>query len=153
MKICKGSDIVNAKQYLNQIKRLDTQINNKQIELEQLRVMSKSITGIDYSSDKVQSTGSKDKLGDIVAKFVDKQNEINKLIDKFVDVKQEAINVIEQVSDVDEYNILHKRYVQYMTFDAIATSIIKKNGERMTYQWVCELHKRALIKVQQILDS
>ncbi len=144
---------MNAKQYLNQIKRLDTQINNKQIELEQLRVMSKSITGIDYSSDKVQSTGSKDKLGDIVAKIVDKQNEINKLIDKFVDIKQEAINVIEQVSDVDEYNVLHKRYVQFMTFDAIAKSIKKQNNDNISRQWVYITHKKAIKKVEIILKS
>lgn len=137
-----------ARDYLIQIKKLDRQIQNKIYEYVQIKEMSVSIT-VSTEGERVQSSGCKDKIGDLVVKMIAIQEDINKLIDKRADI----IKVIEQVSDADNYDILHKRYVQCMTWEAIATSIIKKNGEQMSYQWVTELHKRALKDIQDILDN
>ncbi len=141
---------MNAKQYLDQIGQKDRQINNKIKELAGLRELSTNITA-QSDSERVQSSISGDKTCDIVAKIVDMQNEINWLIDEFVDLRQEVIRTIENLAGTYEYDVLHKRYVQFMTFDAIADSIIKKNGECMSRQGIYIIHKKALKKVENFL--
>ena len=47
-----------AKKYLQQLQRLDTMINQKIKELGDLRLMSQSVGGIDYSKECVQSSPS-----------------------------------------------------------------------------------------------
>lgn len=49
-----------AKEYLQQLQRLDTVINQKIKEVQDLRVQMQSGGGIDYSKERVQSSPSGD---------------------------------------------------------------------------------------------
>mgnify|MGYP006939891564 FL=1 len=44
-----------AKEYLQQLQRLDTVINQKIKEVDDLRLKSRSVGSIDYSKERVQS--------------------------------------------------------------------------------------------------
>ena len=95
----------------------------------------------------VQTLGVSDKVGNVVAKIVDLEAEINRMIDKFIDDKQERIKVIEQVDDELQYTILHKHYVQVKKFSLIAEE------EYFSTEWISKNHTKALAKVQRILDK
>lgn len=133
-----------AKEYLKQIKKLNSMIENKQVELEQLRELSKSISSQPTDQEYVQSSGTSDKVGNIVVKIVDMQCEINDMIDEYIDKKAEITRVIESL-ECDAYNVLHKRYIQGMTYDSIAESV------DLSRQWVMELHNRALEEVNSLI--
>jgi DNA-directed RNA polymerase specialized sigma subunit len=144
---CTGKgERMNAKQYLCQVKKLDKMIDNKQIEVEQMYSLATSIS-VSTDSDRVQTSGIKDKVGDTVSKIVDLQNEINNMIDEFVDRKQEVIKTIEQLNDADEYDVLHKHYIQGKNWVQIADDM------SYSYQGVHKIHKRALHNVQTILNG
>jgi hypothetical protein len=98
-------------------------------------------------SEVIQTSGVSDKVGNVAAKIVDLEAEINRLIDKFIDDKQERIKVIEQVDDALLYTILHKHYVQYKKFVTIAEE------EHYTEVHISNKHQEALEKVQEILDK
>lgn len=126
-----------AKTYLQDIRKLDRKINNKQLELESLENMITSITP-KLKEVNVQSSGSQDKLGEIISKIVDLQNEINREIDRFVDRKLEAIRLINLLEDDVSISLLIQRYINYRRWDEIAESlnysrqgIIKKHGQAL----------------------
>jgi hypothetical protein len=134
-----------AKDYLKQIKKQDTIIHNKLTERAQLKDIALGITS-NSDGERVQSSGSKQKMADAVDRCVDMDNEINGLVDKLIDLKREANGIIEQLSTAS-YDVLHKIYFQFMTFDEVADALCRSKS------WVVTVHGRALSDVQSILNE
>ena len=134
-----------ARDYLNQLEKLDTIIQNKLIEKAQWKDIALGITA-HSEGERVQSSGSKQKMADAIERCVDMDSEINALVDKLVDLKREITNVIEQLN-AQEYDVLHKIYIQHYSLYEVAE---KKDK---TYSWVTTIHGRALQKVQVIIDA
>lgn len=133
-----------AKQYLGQIERLDRMISNKTIEIQQVENQLYNIKSI-MNDCKVQTSGSKDRLGDSVSKLVDLQNELSNLIDSYVAKRQEIIKIIEKVRETNRYDLLFKKYVEQKSFEQIACE--------MNYSLVHikRIHKFALDEVNCII--
>lgn len=144
-----------AKDYLLQVEKANKMIDNKLVELEQWKAMATGITA-NAEGERVQSSGSQQKMADAVSRYVDIQNEVDKQIDRLVELKKEVISTIEQLPS-DEYDMLHKMYIGrvdeegceiiYMSLEEIADS------KKITYKWAATIHGRALQKVQKIIDE
>jgi DNA-directed RNA polymerase specialized sigma subunit len=85
-------------------------------------------------------------MADAVAKYVDLEREIKEHIDSAMTAKNEIVEVIETL-EADQYDVLHKRYIQNMNFKEIAFDC--GNSE----SWATTVHGRALKIVQKILDE
>ncbi len=133
-----------AKDYLRQVRKLDTLIKNKLIEKRQWLDIALGITP-QMSGERVQSSGSQQKMASAVEKMVDLDKEIDQSVDKLIDKKREILNVIEQL-EPDKYDLLHAVYVQFQTLDEAA------QGMGKSYTWATTNHGRALKDVQTILD-
>ena len=131
--------------YLKQPKRLEVMIRNKLVEQQQLKDIAFSITA-HSDGERVQSSGSQQKMANAVDRWVDIEAEINGLIDRLVDTKKEVIATIEQLSTA-EYDVLHKLYIQGMTFDEVAAAKDRSKS------WATTIHGRALVNVQRIREE
>lgn len=134
-----------AKDYLRQLKMLDRLIENKLAEKEQWKAMATSTTQ-QLTADRVQTSGNPQKMADAVCKIIEIEAEIDACIDNLVDTKRDVIKTLERLNPT-EYDLLHKVYVQFFTFDDVAV----KKGK--SYSWVTTVHGRALKNVQRILDE
>ncbi|MGD6877850.1 hypothetical protein [Bacillus infantis] len=134
-----------ARRYLEQVEKIDKLITNKMAEAEQWMAMAMSSTA-PMGGERVQSSGSQQKMADAVGKYVDIQKDIDAEIDRLVDVKKEVIRTIEQLPP-DEYDVLHKKYIQLKDFKEIAPEVGK------AYTWVTSVHGRALKNLQSILNK
>ena len=134
-----------AKYYLKQLKKLDLMINNKLIEKEQWKTIAMGTTAR-ADGDRVQSSGSKQKMADAIDRYVDIEKEIDSVIDRLVDTKQDVISVIEQL-EPPEYDLLHKVYVQYMSLSDVAAM------EDKSYSLITTIHGNALKHVQIIMNE
>ena len=81
-----------AKKFLGQIEDLDCKITNKLAEIEQWKSIALGTTV--QLSERVQSSGSKEKMANAIDRYVDIEKEINKYIDELVDKRKEVIGVI-----------------------------------------------------------
>ncbi len=135
-----------VKAYLQKIRLYDTHINNKVAEMSRLKNMVLNITPT-LKDDVVSGSGSKDKLGDTVAKIVDLQDEINKAIDEFVDRKNEVCALIDSLQNPDHVALLHKRYVEYLTWEQIACDM------HISYRHATRMHGRALQAIERIMTE
>lgn len=111
-----------AKEYLRQIAVLDAKINRRQKEVEELKTLATHITTT-AEGDRVQSSGSMDRMAGIVARWVDLEEEIGQMIDHLVDVKHRIIGEIHQLTDDRYIRILEMRYVDRETFEQIAVTM------------------------------
>ena len=131
--------------YLEQVPKLNAMIGNKMAEVEQWRGIALGVT-TNSEGERVQSSGSQQKMADAIDRVVDLQAEINEMVDKLINTKQEIISNIEQLS-ATEYDVLHKRYIQGMQYDEIGASRGKSKS------WATTIHGRALENLKVILSS
>lgn len=126
-----------TKDYLNQVGRLNRMINNKLIEIAQLKELACSISAI-QTGERVQTTPNYDKIGTAYAKIDEMERKLDKLIDTYADKKNHIIGQIDGIEDEMLYNILFARYIERKTFEKIATEL--------EYSWrqIIRLHGKAL---------
>lgn len=136
---------MDAKCFLSQVKKLDLQIQNKLIEKQQWKDIALGITA-NMDGERVQSSGAKSKMANAVEKCVDMEAEIDSLVDKLIETKKEVIQTIEQLDSPTEYDILHKRYIQFMSLQEIADHYGRD------YTTITTAHGRALKNVQALLE-
>lgn len=135
--------VVSSEEYLERVSKLDTLINNKLIEVDQLYSLLTSVS-VAADADRVQTSGDKDKIGNIVPKIVELKDEINRLIDSYVDEKQAIIQVIEMLPTL-EYDVLHKIYIQDKSLQTVADEI------GYSLRSVTNVKQRALLNLQKFI--
>ena len=109
-----------TKQYLKQAYRLNDLIQSNQQELADLRSLSCSLPGGDYSQERVQSSSSNDAR---YTKIVDEIIELEKVItdetEKMLALKLEIRKVINAVQSNEERLLLKYRYLNFMSWNDI----------------------------------
>jgi hypothetical protein len=151
---------MDKKVFLNQLKKLDTMIENKMIERAQWKAIAEGVTAGGtsvmilnkqgrkelHNMEKVQASGNPQKMADAVHKMIEIDEEINLCIDKMIEAKKDVLAVIERLPAA-EYDIIHKIYVQHLTLYEVAAMSTR------SYSSITTLHGRALKMVQTILDE
>lgn len=137
-----------AKEYLQQLQRLDTVINQKIKEVDDLRLKSRSVGSIDYSKERVQTSPSGDApFVKLIRRIIDLEEEINAEIDAFVDEKHKIINQIQGLQNSKYIEVLYKHYVEFKRLEVVAVEM------NFTYQYVVELHGYALKDFQTTYEN
>lgn len=128
-----------------QPQKLNAIIQSRLIELQQLKDLARSVTA-NINQERVKASGDYQKMASLVDRAVDMESEITSLSNQLLDIKKEVSSVIERLSPT-EYDVLHKRYIQGMTFYEIA------NQKGKEYSWVTTVHGRALKNMQRLIDQ
>lgn len=135
-----------AKEYLGQIKRLDKMISNKLSEIYQLKSMASSISMLNEEC-RVQTSGDKDRIGNMVSDIVDLEEEAQKYIDTYVKFRRKIIKQIYSMPKENHYRVLFAKYIEDKTFGIIA--------EEMGYSWrqIIRIHGSALTEFEKMYGS
>lgn len=135
---------MNAKEYLGQAYRLDQHINDRLMQLSQLRALTQRITTA-YDSEVVSRTRNVHALEDSVIRLMEAEESINEEIDRFVDIKMAISKTVARVRNENYRLILGKRYLCFMTWEQISLDM------HYTNRWLRKMHERALDVVDRIL--
>ena len=130
-----------AKRLLQQIEKYDTMIRNKREEQRRWRDIATGIVAVN-SGDRVQSSGNPMRMANAAEYAADLETEIEECKAE----RRKIIAMIEQLN-VDEYDLLHKVYVQYLMLKEVAI----ENGK--SESWATTTHGRALKHMQDIMDK
>jgi DNA-directed RNA polymerase specialized sigma24 family protein len=139
--------------YLGMIEKLNLLINNKILEKEELFTIATKTT--QENDGMPHATGTSDKVGNGTVKLLEKEAEIDRVIDLFYDLKQEIIGQIQKLP-ADEYDVLHKSFVQGISLADIAADKNKhidtiKNTRRRGIQNVRILNSDNLREAKKML--
>lgn len=128
-----------AKEYLQQLKRLDIVIKQKSKEVNDLCSKSKSISSIDYSKERVRTSPSGEaSFVKLIGRIVDLETEISQEINTFLQEKHKIINQIQELNNTDYIRLLYKRYVEYKSLEHICVEM------DFSYDYIKHLHGYAL---------
>lgn len=131
---------MNSKEYLQQLQRFDTIINQKLLEKADLRASLTMISSPDLTRERVQGGHSPHDSGFAkkVAKVLDLEAEIDRDSLAYVELRHKIIGQIHGLKDVKHIKLLYKRYVEFKRLEMIADEL------NYTYQYTKELHGGAL---------
>lgn len=128
-----------AKQYLRQAYRLNDLINSDLAELEQLKVLSTSVSSPNLSG--MPSSGTRKQEApfvNAVMKIIELEKVIDAEIDRFVDLKKEIRDVINKVPDNSQKLVLKLRYIQFLKWESVASEM------DLSLKQVHRIHNEAL---------
>lgn len=111
-----------TKEYLSQIRMFDKRIRRKTDEVDRLRNVAISI-GMDITKERVQTSGSKDRVGNSVSAIVDAQNDALRCVAECI--KTRSI-IVDQISTMDKMiysDVLYLRYVEGKKYRHIADEL------------------------------
>lgn len=134
-----------AKEYLQQVKSADLAINDKLEELAKLEALATKINSVN-EGERVQSSGSQDKVADAVCEIADLKADIDVEIKHLLALKREIREVIQKVGEPELMSILYKRYMQYKSWEKISVEL------NISYRHATRLHGKALQNVEKILN-
>lgn len=128
--------------YLKRFSLLDKEIDRKLEEINYWRGRLEQITSTATATASPKGGGSIYKSGDIVAKVIDLEREINTDIDRLIKVKKDIANIINQVEDNQLRLLLNYRYIDGKVWEQIALD--------MGYGWrhIHKLHSKALDEIK-----
>lgn len=135
-----------AQAYLEQDELCAVKIECKLAEVQQWEDLALSITQV-MNGVCVQSSGSKDKLGEAVTNCQIAKGEVAVSVKELIAERKEITGVLNQVDNPTWYKLLHQRYIQHKQLKTVAENM---NG---SYDWAKTTHGRALKCVQKILDA
>lgn len=129
-----------TKEYLSRYRWQNDSINAKLEQVAELRRKAQTVcSGI---SDGTHSSTPRDRIGEITARIVDLEREINEDIDRSIDLQREIRAAIATVPDERLRHLLELRYINCLTLEEIA--------RRMDYSYkqICRLHGKALLQIR-----
>jgi RNA polymerase sigma factor (sigma-70 family) len=134
-------------EWLEQVAKLDQLIVGKLAEREKLYSLATNMAaklpdGMPYSNTGTVSR----KVENAVVNYTILDEETDALIFKFKEQRQQVINALEQLSP-NEYAVLHRRYIRYMSWDEIAHDM----GYCTSQVW--RIKKKALKNLKNIKDA
>lgn len=138
---------MNAKEYLMQISIMDSQIQNKKLELEMIMYKMSGCKSISYEpKETVGSPVMKSPQELFINKYLEYEKEIQKDIENLVEYKKQVMRYIDQIQDADCIDILYKRYFQRLKWSEIAK---RKN---YSVSGMLKMHERALHEFEKIYE-
>lgn len=137
---------MNAEQWLFQVRKLDELINAKLAERTRLKAIATDISAKPIDGMPFSNTGTvSQRMPNAVIKLIELEHEIDKLIDKYIDEKQEVLRILEQLPE-KEYGVLHRHYIQYMTWEQVADDM------GYSTMHIFRFRKKALKNLQMLLN-
>lgn len=122
---------INAKVYLMNIRKLDNQVKNKNVELTEVFKRIKNLKGTEQEK--------------LIDEYVEYQNELETSIKQLVSYKQETMNLIDKIHNADCVDVLYKRYFQFKKWEQIAVEM------NYAYRTVLRIHGQALKEFESLL--
>ena len=135
-----------VKLYLEQYLFFKQLIDQKRRDIEELEWSKLSISGIDYTNDKVQHSVD-DKIANLIAKLTDMKNEYLYQIELMLECKNEIETAISSLT-----NIRYKIILNYYYIDGLK---MNKISEIMQYdiRHIRRLYSEALKEIETILHA
>lgn len=114
-------------------------IKNKLSELAELKAMAYSVT-VSNDGERVQTSGDKDKIGAVMSKIVDMENEVDNLVDR----RSNIVRMIDEMENETYYDMLTQIYVLKKDLKAIAVE------KKHTYRHVQRLRDSAIEEFERL---
>ena len=125
-----------VKSRLRLVGKIDRLINNKLKEIDRLKEIATSVSN--PLSPNLAKSGNDDKIGTIITKIIDYQEDVAAQIDYYIDLKKQIVAEIESIEDSQMSELLYMRYIDNRSWKEIEILMKLSRG------WMFKLHGKSL---------
>ena len=127
-----------AKEFLNQTFEWQSQIDELQAKLTELRQVSESLSTVDYTRDRVTGSPIRDYIGEMLTRIISQESQLDTEINRLNGLKSEIRKRLNYLPAGASTVVLKKRYLHNQAWGTIAAEM------NFTRSYVMQLHKRGL---------
>ena len=135
---------MDARTYLEEIRRLGDSIAEYEREIERLRTELESISGVSYDSISVMASVSGDTLTNKVARIMELEDQVSDAMIERAERRAQIIAQINKLPNRVQMTLLIKRYVDSLKFEQIALDM------NYSYDRIIHIHKEALRSFEEM---
>lgn len=128
---------------MQQISAANRMVENKQEEIQRLHDLATRVTRT-VENEKVQTSGSNDKIADLICSATDLEAELKQDINDLIKLRKDVMKEIDSLDNIDMIDLMYKRYFQCKKWEIIAEEL------HMSYRNVIRLHSKALKKLEEM---
>lgn len=135
---------MNLKEWLSEIKKLDTLISLKQMRIEELWSVA-TYPGVSYEP-RVQSSPNFNKRTDTICKIIEIEAEIKQMQAELKKRQNEIREVLNQFEDEKTAKVIYLRYIEFKDWNYISKEI------GYSRRWTMKLHNKGLKNLSFLLQ-
>lgn len=133
-----------TKEYLEQPKALDREIDAMVVQLSALRALSTRVTSL-LSGMPRTTGGNPQALENTIVRIVVMEHQIDDAIDRLLLLKHEVMDTVQLLPDKECQELLIRRYLGNCSWSDIAATM------NYSERYIFKLHDKALMKLEAVL--
>lgn len=138
---------VSAREYLLSLSEKNKQIQKNLERIAELRITMSSLGGFDYSEDRIQTSGSKDRTSSVVAMLIDLERETEFLTNEYLIRRNGITCLLDRLESKKEHDVAYKIYVNQESYHVIAKEM------NISERQVMRIHRKTLDNVEKIVEN
>lgn len=132
-----------AKQYLNQFKKINDDIDSQIEQIERLRARAERCTA--ELTDEPMGGGTSDKTA-VIDRRIDLEAKLSDKVIHLYDMIDEADGLISGLDKAEHRAVLRHYYINDKTWEETAVAM------HYSYKWIHHLHGRALLELDKLMN-
>lgn len=109
-----------AIEYINKLDREDFRIERCRLKIERLETLAENRSSKPFDNDRVKSSGSKDRIGDLAIKIMEEQERLERLIAENEERREFIEEQIDKIPDIANSKIIYYHHIEKMNYSEIA---------------------------------
>jgi len=136
-----------AIEYINKLDREDFRIERCRLKIERLETLAENRSSKPFDNDRVKSSGSKDRIGDLAIKIMEEQERLERLIAENEERREFIEEQIDKIPDIANSKIIFYHNIEKMNYSEIADML------ELSPKTVRNNHSEALKQLDKILSQ
>ena len=114
-----------AMDYIKSLDKDDFYIDKCKKKIERLETLAENRSSKPFDNDRIQSSGSKDRIGDISVRIVEEKGKLARLIARSEEKREYLERQIDVIDDLEQQKILYYRHITKMRYEDIGDMLDK----------------------------
>ena len=114
---------MDSKEYFIEVRNKYYKMQTVSDEIQELKRLSECAGALDYSKERVQSSGNEPSFLNSLEKADDRIEKYMKLLNEYEDYREEALSRLNTLSDGLNARILHMKFFKFLSLEKIADEL------------------------------
>lgn len=136
-----------AIEYISKLDREDFRIERCRLKIERLETLAENRSSKPFDSERVKTSGSKDRIGDLTIKIMEEKERLERLIAENEEHRDFIEEQIDKIPDISHSKIIFYHHIEKMNYVEIADML------DLSPKTVRNNHSEALKQLDKILSQ
>ena len=129
--------------YIESLEKDEFRIERCRLKIERLENLARNLSSKPFDNDRIQSSGSKDRIGDLAVKIIREKERYNSLIAENEEKKDYIDTQIDKIENVNYSKVIFYIHVERRSYNSVADLMDKE------VQTIRNMHTKAMKELEK----